>query len=344
MLLTRLLLLPCAALALMKMPRGVNESTLCAAGLCERPALAYEWVADVQPGYQWGDAGGYCGSWATQRAALSLGAWISQQAVRDHTEACGGNDEEILSCNIDEAWANLKLAYDAFDYASAPLPQADAYFAWLKAQLGAQRVVAWMIMWSGQTYPIYNLTAPAGMYGHVEPVVGLQSNRPLNDTTVYDDDAVLHYTDGGVNTVRRVISTLPCAWAGEGEAADCGDYDYGIGSPYGFGWAAKGFAPDARSARAAPASLRVQPWASEPDTRAGDAPEPLQGTLTATGLEAGAAYAVYRWDAVGDAFTYADRYKKATFTAASDTFVYADDASFPSDGTTYYRVVRADSE
>ncbi len=55
-------------------------------------------------------------------------------------------------------------------------------------------------------------------------------------------------------------------------------------------------------------------------------------------------YDVYRWDAVGDAFTYADRYKKATFTAASDTFVYADDASFPSDGTTYYRVVRADSE
>ena len=34
-------------------------------------------------------------------------------------------------------------------------------------------------------------------------------------------------------------------------------------------------------------------------------------------------YDVYRWDAVGDAFTYADRYKKATFTAASDTFVYA---------------------
>jgi hypothetical protein len=40
-----------------------------------------------------------------------------------------------------------------------------------------------MIMWSGQQYPIYDLKPPAGMYGHVEPVIGIQSNHPLNDTT-----------------------------------------------------------------------------------------------------------------------------------------------------------------
>ena len=37
--------------------------------------------------------------------------------------------------------------------------------------------VAWMIMWSGQDYPIYKLTPPAGMYGHVEPVIGIQVRR-----------------------------------------------------------------------------------------------------------------------------------------------------------------------
>jgi len=47
---------------------------------------------------------------------LSKGAWISQQQVRDHTSPCGGNDNEILSCNIDEAWTNLKLDYDGFDF------------------------------------------------------------------------------------------------------------------------------------------------------------------------------------------------------------------------------------
>ena len=124
----------------MKMPHGVNESSICAGGLCEKNAMKYERIADVQPGYQWNDAGGYCGSWATQRAALSIGAWVSQQAVRDHTRGCGGHDAEILSCNIDEAWRNLKIQYEAFDYATTPLPQANAYNSWLKKQLAQGRV------------------------------------------------------------------------------------------------------------------------------------------------------------------------------------------------------------
>ena len=52
-----------------------------------------------------------------------------------------------------------------------------------------------------------------------------------------------------------------------------------------------------------PASLRIDPWQKEPDTRSGEAPEALRGTVTATGLTVGARYAWYRWDspeAVGD--------------------------------------------
>ena len=329
------------------MPLLYNESTICEGGACEKPDMKYERIATVQPGYQWDDAGGYCGSWATQRNLLAHGAWISQQQVRDHTTACGGNDNEILSCNIEEAWTNLKVSYEAFNApASVPLPQTDAYYAWLKAQLAAGHTVAWMLMWSGQAYPIYNLTPPEGMYGHVEPVIGIQSNHPLNDTTVYDDDVVVHYTDGGVNTVHRVMSTLPCKWAGAGKKADCGKFSYGIGFPYGFGWAAKGFGnaahPDAKAASAAPASLAIDPWKREPDTRSGAKPEALKGTLTATELTAGAAYDVYRWDSVAAALTYDAQYKKATFTAAGATHVYADDKSFQSNSTTYYRVVRAE--
>ena len=108
-----------------------------------------------------------------------------------------------------QAWKNLKLDFEAFDYASTPLPQAKAYMQWLKQQLAAGRVVAWMIMWSGQTYPIYDLTPPAGMYGHVEPVIGIQSNHPLNDTTVYADDVVLHYTDGGARPAPAPPACLP---------------------------------------------------------------------------------------------------------------------------------------
>ena len=157
----RLLLLLCLRGATaMKIPSHITEGNFDH----EKPGdYKYETVADIQPGYQWNDAGGYCGSWASQRAFMSIGAWVSQQQVRDHTEACGGHDEEILSCNIDEAWVNLKIDYERFDFETEAVPQTDAYFKWLKAQLAHGRVVSWMIMWNNETFPIYNLTAPAGM-------------------------------------------------------------------------------------------------------------------------------------------------------------------------------------
>lgn len=325
------------------LPLYFSEKEICADGMCDdRLDYAFERRANIQPGYQWDDAGGYCGSWASQRAALSKGAWISQQQFRDHTTNCGGHDSELLSCNIEEAWTNLKLDFDAFDYKSTPLPQTNAYFNWLKKQLSAGHVVAWMIMWSGQKYPIYNLTPPAGMYGHVEPVIGIQSNHPLNDTNVYDDDVVLHFTDGGTNTVHRKIVSLPGKWNGVGHAADCGLYRYCIGYPYGFGWAMKGFTSDEKSEQAIPATLHVDPWQSEPDTRSGEKPEALQGTLNVTGLTVNNNYEIYRWDTVQSAFTYSDEYKKANFSATQDTLIYIDNAAFLSNGTTYYRVVKVD--
>lgn len=113
---------------------------------------------------------------------LAKGAWISQQQVRDHTSPCtphgGEHDSEILSCNIEKAWNNLKVDYNAFDFTTNPTPQITAYAQWLKKQLVSGYVVAWMIMWSGQAYPIYDLTPPAGMYGHVEPVVGTCASSP----------------------------------------------------------------------------------------------------------------------------------------------------------------------
>ena len=46
-------------------------------------------------------------------------------------------------------------------------------------------------------------------------------------------------------------------------------------------------------------------------------------------------------DSVDIAFTYIDEYKKVSFTATADEHIYFDTRTFWSDGTTYYRVVRA---
>ena len=50
-----------------------------------------------------------------------------------------------------------------------------------------------------------------------------------------------------------------------------------------------------------------------------------------------------RWDSVDTALTYDDKYKKASFTATGDTYVFVDEKNFMSDGATYYRVLKATS-
>ena len=183
------------------------------------------------------------------------------------------------------------------------------------------------------------------MYAHVQPVIGIQSNHPLDKDEVYPDDAVLHYSGGDVQVHRRVISSLPGEWNGPGHRVKCGgpthqQYNFCSGNPYGFGWAVTGFALDTKQSVAAPASLHVQPWKREPYYRSGDAPQRLRGTLTVSGLSSGARYAIYRWDSVRDAFSYSNTHRRAEFTAASGTYVYVDTQTFMSDGATFYRAVK----
>jgi hypothetical protein len=288
--------------------------------------------------------GGYCGSWSIQRAAMAKGAWISQQQVRDHTVPGGGNDEEILAPNMDIALENLKLKFEGWDWEGQPTPQVDGYMKFLKQKLVAGHAIVWMIMQLGEAVPItqnpYNLTEVNGLYGHIEPVVGIMSNHPLDDDTVYDDDVFVHYTDADKNAYYRTAKSLPSDWSHEHPSPSCSNALYSggpcINKQRGYGWAIEGFMDEMEGM---PLSLTVDQWASEPDTRDGRSPIDLTGTLTATGLTAGSEYAIYRFDGVDDAFAYSDDKKIHTFTATDDTFVFQDPKTFSSSSATYYRCV-----
>merc|ERR1711920_728811 len=104
----------------------------------------------------------------------------------------------------------------------------------------------------------------------------------------------------------------------------------------GFGWAIQGFLDDKDGL---PLSLTIDKWQREPDTRSGETPTQLTGTVTVTGLKSGTKYAIYRWDSVAQAFDYKNAHSVHRFTASKDTEVYADPVTFRSDGTTYYRCI-----
>jgi len=342
----RLIFVPAVVEAML--PYMYNESAVCELGECEKPDMKYEKIMKSQTGYQWNDAGGYCGSWAIGRAALARGAYIDQQMVRDHTSPAPGcptsHNSEILTPNIEEAFQRLKLKVEGFDYKHLPTPHQDAFFSFLKKQLVAGNPVTWFIMWSGQTYPIYDLQLPHGVYGHVEPVMGIQSNHPLSDETVYDDDVLVHFDDNSKTTIYKPIKTLAGDWSGPGHRSQCRSGSrYCIG-PYAYGWAVTGFL-DERDAM--PLSLSINPWESEPDVAptklSPETPTQIVGTLTAEGLTSGTKYDIYRWDSSEDAFTYDESHKITSFTASSDSFVFEDPKTFSSYSATYYRCVEATS-
>jgi len=350
----RLILLPALVAAMPQKPEFVEllrkanagELTPCNSEACAKPVRKYEVIQDVQPGMQWGDHGGYCGSWATQRATLAKGAWVSQQQVRDHTVNGGGpNDHEILASNIGLAMTNLKIKHDCFDWRTTPAPQQGAYFKWLKKHLVAGNAVAWFIMWDGEAYPLYTLKVPDGLYGHVEPVIGIMSNHPFTDETVYDDDVVVHYNDAGTDTFYKNFSMLPGNWSGKkGDPAVCQKVpgvDGQCTGPYAYGCAVLGFEDEKETL---PLSLSLDPWQSEPDTRTGSKPNEITGKLSIKGLTTGTTYDIYRWNDVKEAFTYTDNYKIKTFEASGDVFVYTDPKNFSSASATYYSCVKASGD
>mmetsp|Transcript_96653 Transcript_96653/g.279014 ORF Transcript_96653/g.279014 Transcript_96653/m.279014 type:complete len:368 (-) Transcript_96653:59-1162(-) len=319
----------------LKNPRRASP---CTSAACTKPSKKHERLLPSQAGIQWMDHGGYCGAWSIQRTALAKGAWISQQKVRDHTVPGGGNDEEILSTNIDLALANLKLKSEGFAYKELPTPQADAYRAWLKKKLAAGHGVVWMIMLQGGHFPSYPALAPYGQYSHVEPVVGILSDHPLTDEQWYGDDYIAHYTDADEHTYFRSMGSLPDNTSLSGNCKK-GDY-YGypcVYDKYGFGWSIEDL-DDPREGL--PLSLAVQPWRSEPDTRLGEQPINLVGIVTASGLEEGAVYAIYRWDSVEAAFDYSKATLVKRFAAAGKSVAHVDEEPIPSDGVAYYRCVR----
>jgi hypothetical protein len=350
----RLALLPALAAALPHHPDLIesienadlsDEGGICLLGPCRKPTdMQYELLFNTQPGVQWMTYGGYCGSWSIQRAAMAKGAWISQQQVRDHALPGGGNDEEILAPNIDDALVKLKIKAEGWDYANQPTPQLDGYLKFLKKKLVAGHAIVWMIMQPGEKVPItqspYNLTEVNGLYGHIEPVVGIMSNHPLSDETVYDDDVFVHYTDADKNTYYRTVESLPSDWSEAHPYPSCSNTMYSgapcINKQRGYGWAIEGFLDDHEGM---PLSLTLDHWASEPSPRAGKEAIQLTGTLTATALTPGSEYTIYRWDSVDEAFVYSDDKKIHTFTATDDTFVFQDPNTFSSFSATYYRCV-----
>lgn len=351
-----LLLLPVLSMA-NKMPewfleklknadRSDDMNNICNSSVCEQPSRKYTKMLPLQPGVQWDQHGGYCGAWSVQRAALAKGAYISQQQVRDHAKFGGGHDEEILNTNIDGAFDKLHIKAEDFQFNVLPTPQSDEYLKFMKKHLIADNPIVWMVMFSGESYPDAGYTMDNqtnGIYGHIEPVVGIMSNYPLTDETVHEDD-IFAYFDDASKATNYVAPGKVSGTCDFGNSKTCrasckaGFFGQCVWNQRGYIYAIQDFTDEHDSV---PVSLSISPFASEPYTRGGAKPIEITGTLAVSGLKAGSKYDIYRWGSAEDAFVYNDTSKIETFTASKDTYTFQDPKKFLSSSATYYRCVPA---
>ena len=211
---------------------GFGARACVAPGTCTPPNAAFSRViAGIQPGQQWNIAGGFCGAFSVQHAALAFGAWISQDLVRKanrlqpgphhmHGDATVGY--EVMPSNVAYTAAALRLSYDEWDSAH-PAPQAPAYKRWLKAHLVKGQPIVWFPICKGDEHICYPDSCPnGGACDHVEPMYGIFSNHSLDDPEVYDDDIILHASDQDTAPYYRPISSLDDDLSMEGNCANAG--------------------------------------------------------------------------------------------------------------------------
>ena len=212
-------------------------------GTCTAPTQSRYSTISIgpSPGQQWNINGGFCGAFSVQQAALSAGAWISQDYVRKANAHFNGSKVmhgdskvgyEVMPNNVRATAEGLKLDFEEWDY-NQPAPQAEAYMKWIKSHLAKSNPVVWFPICKGDGHGCYSDTdhptgaCPRhGATDHVEVMYGLYSNHSLNETTVYDDDVIVHTSDQDLNPYYRRIRSLP---DGLDMTGNCKDAQPGFG-------------------------------------------------------------------------------------------------------------------
>jgi hypothetical protein len=258
-----------------------------------------------------------------QSIGLYYGAWISQKVVRD---LAGG--ELLLGMNEKQALDALHFEYSTWD-SSRAAPQFEPFMVWLKSALGtgAPAIVG-----------IYHTDGENDSdYDHIVPVTGVRAGQFAR----FDGADTLVVLDNYGDRIERRADSLAatrasCAFASTGGGCIPRDVDYGV--------AVTGFV-DKKHATLPVFGRSAE--TSEPNVSIGEKAGTVTLHLRASGLTAGANYALLRYDdrtkvptdATPAEFLASAYDARVDFTATGAEWNFDETKPVPSDGTAYYRCV-----
>eukprot|EP00935_MAST-01C_sp_MAST-1C-sp1_P002294 g2294.t1 len=333
-----------------------------------RPPATFTRLQWEHPRVQWNINGGFCGSFSLQTLMMTHGAWVSEDLVRkanigapcfghgngpNSTICMSPNDSDCISSapegcevgpeNYAQTCKGLMLDCDVWDYAQ-PKPQTPAYKSWLKSHLSKGVPIVWVPMLKGASNTPYGpRSCPGGgHFNHHEPVLGIGSNHSLNDTTVYDDDWLVHLSDENEHELVTYYRTFGSLQDGFAMKGNCLHSDPTRSCAYPcffeqvtYGIAVKGFLKEKPTL---PVSIDVDTM-EEPDSRDHQKPIRMHANITVRGLSSGSAYILYRFSGFNSfpASGTSGYESKVSFTApAAGVWRYRDPKTFLSNGAVYY--------
>jgi hypothetical protein len=189
-------------------------------------------------------------------------------------------------------------------------------------------------------------TPGGGAFDHHEPIIGIGSNHDLNDSTVYDDDWVLHYSNQDLMPYYRKFSTLEDGLHMNGNCLNAStSYPNREAFPCFYEQVAYGLAVNGLDTNVSSLPLYIDvDHQDEPNIRIHQKPILLRAKVMIQGLRVGGSYILYRYKgfnsfpAANAGQGYDSRFE---FVASAENQVHQDPKPFLSDGAVYYMAVAA---
>ncbi|MFZ0573578.1 MAG: hypothetical protein WA304_02400 [Candidatus Cybelea sp.] len=266
----------------------------------------HRWRNDIGPRYQWNHNYGYCGEVSEISAGLYYGQYLSQYDARAAADDAPQNryrSQLLLGVNALRAAETMHLR--AIARTGRSNRGGDDLLAWVKENVLLGRPVAIGIyMNQFRFYGNRNPNAGSPQYDHIVPVTGIESSHPRDERGYFPDDTITFSDNGEWSSRRRDAQyyfsyafgafqkTRRQANAHHGPIYSLTDdhRDYGI--------AILGVQDEENETL--PVRVTTNINYEHPQIVAGSAkrppPEPLELTITVSGLTQGAKYDLYRYD------------------------------------------------
>jgi hypothetical protein len=264
------------------------------------------WRNDIGPRYQWNHNYGYCGEVSEISAGLYYGQYLSQYDARAAADATPQNRyRSQLLLGVNALRAAEKMHLRAIGRNGRFNRSPDDFLEWVKENVLLGRPVAIGIyMNQFRFYGSRNPNAGSPQYDHIVPVIGIGSYHSRDEPGYFPDDVIAFSDNGEWSSSRRdaqyYFSYAFSAFQKTRREANAHDGPiYSLTDDHrDFGIAILGVQDEDKETL--PVRVTTNINYEHPQIVQGSArrppPEPLELTITVSGLTQGTKYDLYRYN------------------------------------------------